>query len=108
MNNDPITKYFLTNMHRHARWVEFRIRNAQNLLSSFNHFVRSIDPLADSFHSMDSGVMTRDEVQLLHNTAMDAKKDLKIAYDTYWKDSEELQSLCKGWRHGPGYTREHL
>ena len=81
----------VANMHRHARWVEFRIRNSQNLLSSFNHFVRSIDPLADSFHSMDSGVMTRDEVQLLHNTAMDAKKDLKIAYDTYWKDSEELQ-----------------
>ena len=35
----------VANMHRHARWVEFRIHNAQNLLSSFNHFVRSIDPL---------------------------------------------------------------
>ena len=98
----------VANMHRHARWVEFRIRNSQNLLSTFNHFVRSIDPLADSFHSMDSGVMTRDEVQALHNQAMDAKKDLKLAYDTYWQDSEELQSLCKGWKNGPGYTRDHL
>ena len=98
----------VANMHRHARWVEFRIRNSQNLLSAYNHYVRAIDPLADSFHAMDSGTMTRDEVQLLHNQAMDAKKDLKLAYEAYWQDNEELNSLCKGWARGPGYTREHL
>ena len=47
--------------------------------------MRAIDPLADSFHSMDSGTMTREEVQLLHNQAMDAKKDLKLAYEAYWQ-----------------------
>ena len=73
----------VANMHRHTRWVEYRIRNAQNLLTSFNHFVRSIDPLADSFHCLDSGAMTRDDVQQLHNVAMDAKKDLKSAYENY-------------------------
>ena len=35
----------IANMHRHARWVEFRIRNGQNLLTAYNSFVTSIDEL---------------------------------------------------------------
>ena len=69
----------VANMHRHARWLEFCIRNSQNLVTTFNHFVRAVDPLADSFHNMDNGEMTRDEVQQLHNVGMDAKKDLRVA-----------------------------
>ena len=80
---DPVHKDFLQcvqNMHKHARFLEFRIRNSQDLVIAYNHFVRAVDPLADSFHSMDSGDMTREQVQELHNVAMDTKKDLRASF----------------------------
>ena len=77
-------------------------------MTSFNHFVRAVDPLSDSFHAMDSGDMTREQVQELHNVAMDTKRDLRAAYDNYWKPPEDLEQLCRGWRQGPGYTKEHF
>ena len=98
----------ISNMHRHARWVEFRIRNGQNLLIAHSDFVNCIDPLSDSFHSLDSGDLTREEVQHLHNLAMESKKALRLAFEIYWEDPEVLHALCKGWKRGPGYMKEHL
>ena len=59
----PVHKDFVEcakNMLQHALWLEHRIRNSQELLIAYNHFVKAVDPLADSFHSMDSGTMTRE------------------------------------------------
>ena len=98
----------IANMHRHARWVEFRIRNGQNLLIAHSDFVTCIDPLSDSFHSLDSGDLTREEVQHLHNLAMESKKALRLAFEIHWEDPEVLYARCKGWKRGPGYMKEHL
>ena len=73
-----------------VRSMECRVRNSISLIKAYQGFLQAVDPLADGFHGLDSGTMTRPAMIQLHNDAKQAKAVLKAAYDLYWSPPLEV------------------
>ena len=64
-----------------VKWMECRVCNSISLVKAYQGFLQAVEPLADGFHGLDSGTVSRPAMIQLHNDAKQAKAELKAAYD---------------------------
>ena len=82
-------------MHVHTDSVacDVRWRNAVSVCAKCHtKFVEGCLVLADAFHSLDSGEMSRKAIGSLHNDCKKDKKNLKQIFDKYWSEPDGLEA----------------